>query len=702
MSEFKRRLGLIIRARWGLILWSLVWLGILLVPLWRLRVTSEWQGILSVFRRPQPVLRTNFEDEVARRYPNDAGAQLAPLHTDFYRFTHPTSAPGQSIVVAPSSTRQEVERQNLAQKVLPYFAKYDELERRFPDSNAVRAQRLRDTTSGWLIKNEGPPAKDQKSSPERGVWLNRPELEASLRTAQEGARHEPNNGFYPWMQAMLCFSLDRPDEAIRALDRAGRCTKWSDDTFNTAARRIELRRRVEPVGWEASSIELWSLLLPHLAPMRSTARAATGQMRLARQRGDEARALEIAGILQRAGGVMVRSQDSLISSLVGTAVCVIAWKATTEDLPAPTKPTSNQEIRRQYLERFVVYALAHGRADLGEEAQHIFNGQDIHQLSALYNQPNSELLTKYGNIIFSTFWLNSWILHLALAGSLVWFVTWLLTRTKQKGDAARGVTLLYAFFCSGATAAILGFLTPWSMTAATNFIGEETPPIPPAIAMLQNFLPYVLIALWLLPLMGNTFLRSSSVARPELTLNRRKIEWQRLLSMGLWCLPGALLLWVRAYSYSFMGSLEALSPLITAIAVALVVASACWMAWSSKEHLALRVLTYMACWMGLLSFILVAVGKEDPFYGRNLGVLALLLAIGACVVGSRMGQRSALQDFFYRTRLTAAVLALNATLGYAGVTLWSVPVERKAQMLLQHELRVGETAFLREQLNQQK
>ena len=148
MRFFSKRLGLII---WGCLIAAL-----LLIPAWRLRAARQWDFAMGNFKLalapdesdvpyivansalPQPEtpetppdeLSAPWEREAARRFPDDPLAQIAPLHK-----------PGVHAVMAPGNPRTN-------EIVTRYFARYDALQRRFPASNAIRAQRLRDVTRG--------------------------------------------------------------------------------------------------------------------------------------------------------------------------------------------------------------------------------------------------------------------------------------------------------------------------------------------------------------------------------------------------------------------------------------------------------------------------------------------------------------------------------------------------------------------------
>lgn len=193
----------------GLIIWAIVVIGILSVPAWRVRAGRQWESVTQNLEKrfapaesdemvvansalppatasdeiPQDQFSDPWEREAARRFPDDPVAQIAPLHR-----------PGGHQPMAPNNPRAN-------EIVARYFARYDALERRFPNSNAVRAQRLRDVTRGDIPLSiplgPQPDAPDQKFDAPPLFSAQRAQWENALQTARAGARIEPDNAFFP-------------------------------------------------------------------------------------------------------------------------------------------------------------------------------------------------------------------------------------------------------------------------------------------------------------------------------------------------------------------------------------------------------------------------------------------------------------------------------------------------------------------------
>jgi len=717
------------RLRFGLIAWAFVWLLMALVPSWRLNAERQWANpdANTISNTDAYGLTHDLEREAARRFPDDVGAQLAPLHGVYLQdFYPPYPASGQALpakIDSPASL--DVATRAIRQRAVPYFARYDELERRFPDSNAVRAQRLRDTTRGALVVDTFPWAKGEVVPPGADaspVWLAKPELEASLRAAIEGARREPDNGFFPWMQATLLFALDKPDDAIQALGAAGKCARWSDGTNQTVIRRVALLHRLRAANWQDDYFEAWSILLPHLAQMRQAARTATAQMRLARRRGDEARALQIAGILQRAGGNMARCHDTLIGGLVGEAICGVARQATVEDLPdAPKRASlsvpmnaaqqrqSEEELRRAHLRVFVAYTRAHKRPDLAREALEIERTLDAPRLSRQFFDPQTgagfDAIFQNSIRLQFAFSLGVWLLWLSLAASLAWLGCWLFTMRRQSDSQTRAKTIAWSFFCLGATGVLLGVLIRNSQafdSGLFKFAYNNEDPNRASSAWLGASLPYFLAALWLAPLALSITREYLPKWEPRWKLEAGTPNLRQLTSRLLWfvCSLGAPLSLGQSPRQF---DREALYLWIFWL-LCLLIGNILFVAWAPRERRLGRFFGLGSFWTGAFNFLFLVPDGSRQFEAHCTWGATVLLALAALFFRQRAHKsegnpkRDWFFDFLGRVRIAASVLAIGATLGYLGVALWTMPVEARAKAQLHRQLQIGDPAFLRSQL----
>ncbi len=435
-----------LRKRLGLILFSAIWLSVLLVPVWRWRAGNQIREVQNGFDFSAG-LSPALQQEAARRFPDDPAAQFAPLRG----FSQ------QALVREYSAQPHDAAK--LSALVARYFGRYDALQRRFPDANFGRIQRLRDTCIGGFALDEGPVEAPNAANapllpgavptPRPTPWFPPAQREAALSVAREGARRDPNNGFFPWMEAILEFSFRRNDNALRALQVAGGCKGWDDDTLGTPRRRLGVLRRLRFVASEDPVSEWYSMLLPHFAAMRSASRAALWQAKQARARGDNRRAWQIIGSLQRAAGVLAtRSNSSVLSRLVGEAICVNTWSfALTGQVAPPPMPyettfyhtpqmvQEREAFNRALAARFAADASAQGYGDLAREARELVAQMDGERLQASYSlQPPAPPIPWVRTIgeFGRAYYLNTLSLRYVLFAAPLWAVCALLTKGREE------------------------------------------------------------------------------------------------------------------------------------------------------------------------------------------------------------------------------------------------------------------------------
>lgn len=699
--------------RLGLIIWAVVVILILAVPLWRLRAGWQWQSPFlfdnaAWYTARDYGLTGRWEREAVKRFPDNPTAQIAPLsHPNFYKF---------------GQTREN--QSNVQEEVAQYFARYDAFELRFPLANVVRAQRLRDVTRGQIYVDIGPQPDVNgvrfADSVNKHSWLDRSQLEKAIESAREGARLEPDNAFFPWMEAILNFSLKRDNAAIAAMKRAGQCTRFDDYVMDAVRERLVLLRELRSTGWEDDFAEFSGALLPHYARMRNVTRAVMARARLARKRGDEMRALELAGITQRAGAVVERADGLMITKLVGREICLETWKAILEKEPkVPARPklndnsfnteNSDQEAYSQQIAQlFANYARGHKRPDLAAQALVIAAKFDARQLSDVYKKAGVGDLVESVELLAKASWVGSNALVFGVWASLVWALMWPFSR-RAKDAVARRQSLLWAMFLAGITvvlfAATLRF-TPqgifqfWNSTDVTDTFLLVNP-------LGRKWLALLWIAPTIMALIIQ-LLRALSGVKIASFKRSGKTNWlaigRSLLQIGFvvgWVgvalgigqpddsITGQLYLFFMALwlGCAFIGSILMLALL-------------------REQARVLAFCAVIAFWAGLAPSLLFAPLGDGPFYGS----IAMAVAITAGAIGLLAAlrvrkiviPRQKITDYAFqfaaRTRIAAGVLALLCAIAYFGITLWTIPVERGARSMMQRQLQIGEIAWLREQM----
>ena len=338
-----------IRSRFGLVLWCAIALLILIVPLWRLRATRQLQvssvnietsADFSEIKIDGPPdlfgLSASKSRTAARRFPNEIEAQLSSFDVD--KLVEQVKAIQGSFQPYYNTPQQAAQTSARLLKTRPrvwrltdnYFARYDALERQYPASQLVRARYLSDLTRGDLGIDEGPPALQADAAQREffaGVlrtdpWISPRQRALAIASARAGAQLSPDNAFFPWMEALLQFASRRPLDALRALEIAGKCATFDDYSLQDVAERNALLKRLQTTGWEDDYAEFALARFPHFAKMRGSARAAVGQMRLARRRGDQKLAFRWAAATSRAAYAVARSDKKQFARRSG-GHCVV-------------------------------------------------------------------------------------------------------------------------------------------------------------------------------------------------------------------------------------------------------------------------------------------------------------------------------------------------------------------------------------------
>jgi hypothetical protein len=194
----------------------------------------------------------------------------------------------------------------------------------------------------------GPPA---KSSPEA--------LALAEEAAARGEALDTDNAYFPQMLAIALLSQERDDEAVAALRRAASKRRWYDYSPEEVEGRFALaeRRYGEPGALGRTAIAA-SLLFPHYAQLRASARVfATLAMRR-EVAGDTEAGFAIRHDLARIGALMRYESRYVVGSLVGVAITSIAAARpdgapvlSGDDYPNAMRSSANEARYIAYLSR---------------------------------------------------------------------------------------------------------------------------------------------------------------------------------------------------------------------------------------------------------------------------------------------------------------------------------------------------------------
>ena len=137
-----------------------------------------------------------------------------------------------------------------------------------------------------------------------------------LPLALEGERVEPDNAFYPSSAWTLYTILDRRQEARAALERAARCPRYDDATFDEG--RLVIRGIERQYGYRGSLTRMVAeaaVLLPNFTALRNTARSLDRSAPLSDPR---------RRAVLRLGATMIRTSPTLIGIVYGRSVSLQA------------------------------------------------------------------------------------------------------------------------------------------------------------------------------------------------------------------------------------------------------------------------------------------------------------------------------------------------------------------------------------------
>lgn len=697
-----------LQKRLGLKLFVACWLLVLLIPNWREDAREQWGNETWSFDSPIGESTSKKTALLASRFPDDWAAQLEALNAHDNVYTFSTAA-----------TQGEAAKPRL-------FEAYAQLSRRFPRENEIRKAWLRDVTRGGLdidVESAYAHPSPQKRPKKQENWLPKVEIEAAIAAAREGAKIEPQNSFFPWMESALHFALKRPSDALAALERAAGCAFFDDGTTQTVRRRLELLGRVQNVGWGDKSRAMWSLLLPHLGKMSAIASAAMKISGQVHRRGEKVRALHIAATVARAAATLSNSQGT-IAVWVGDEIQQIAWhgalKNAGRDIESPR--FAGGESLMETKERLAVYqshsedlartAAAYARElnqePIAKQALNTLPHLKGRRLAASYQENAFNGTFRDARRLAKAFWLQSRLLRFSLVSAVLWVVAFALTfRAALPADLKRTMAV-WAAFCVGATAVLLGVGVVYFGLGSTDgfFLDDGERVSSYALEYARN-LSGLVVLLWSFPVIVTALLnavKDHAVKRPRLTLEKHGFSAQRMVKIliyGVMSVSVATFFFIVGYAPSGGSDWERIAVALLFVFGASVVAAGVFHAatTSGNQRIA-AILVWAVPWL-----LLSAMAVRESFYGTVWVVLILAIALVFVGLSAHLTNwRPApltLRFFFEvlaRARVLAATLAVASAIFYLGVRIGVLPEEARMNALIDTQLKIGEVAWLEERL----
>ncbi len=322
----------------GVIVFAAIWLVALCVPSVReLNRTFAYHEIFDG--------RSNFNTpggrEFARRYPNNPTAALWGAEDEWRGYGGDFDV--ESPIVGGDKTALE------------------KVAARFPVDLQVRALQLRTFAEGLVNMKT---VRNKNDATLRAQWIE------AAQIAREGARLEPDNVYWPWMEAGFEFAAKRDDAALRAFERAGKCTRYDDYTNATVKARLDFWEGVATPSWE-QKVALWaSTLFSHLAPMREAALFTTKRASELRKAGKIQSALALEANVLTAAKLARRNADAMVIALVAEDIA----NTSLEEFTGTARPKENFGVQNfeqhssELSQKWANLAVENGQEELAARA----------------------------------------------------------------------------------------------------------------------------------------------------------------------------------------------------------------------------------------------------------------------------------------------------------------------------------------------
>ncbi len=153
----------------------------------------------------------------------------------------------------------------------------DVLAARYPADLQIKANQLVLSAEQW--KN----LKKTRQQPDAILdilWIR------NAQVARDAANIEPDNVFWPWMEAAFEFASRHDDAALQSFERAAKCTRYQDYSATMNRERIEWLESQRHLAWEQKMMLSFSIPFSYLGPMRQSTYLASqraGELRKGKQ-----------------------------------------------------------------------------------------------------------------------------------------------------------------------------------------------------------------------------------------------------------------------------------------------------------------------------------------------------------------------------------------------------------------------------------
>ncbi|RYG72053.1 hypothetical protein EON80_04545 [bacterium] len=534
----------------------------------------------------------------------------------------------------------------------------------------------------------------------------------------------------------LC-TLRREDEAVQALQRAGKCTTFNEGTFDDIRQRIAIQEKQGPVDWNEKLFIEWAELWPHLGALRAVTRELTYRGVDEYKAGHKARAWQHWDAALRAARVVRIGQShgshaSLVGILVAEAINASAQQIIVQEItglkikfthpPDQSRDEWIQQLNQKSLQRtarFQALARRDGQSQLadlmGEEVKAINARRLDPQLNAMGSVFDKAMgwMTRAAAGTIQLGWFGWHALIMTGLGAIGMVCSLLVTRGGREPRVSKGtVWTLSVFF-----AALWLGVAFWSARAgagakphamlATLTSGAEEPNNPVSDyflfgndwdARFQWFVNLTLAGIWLLYTVG----RYRAERQPLQPRRSNDLFWfgAQILAWLFACLITSVL-WYAGIEVIFAPDYSDALWIVWICSVFLAFFLTWWRQKLNGENDPRTFRVAFSAALGLLASVLMTRQHSDLsiFLGVLLGITTLVL-----LLRSMSAPWPGLKIFLVRMLdpleacgRVMANLALVLTVAYAVGVLALWPTRQRLNHDVDQYIQMGEVEWMRAQ-----
>jgi len=417
----------------GILSFIIIWLLILILPDQR-----AWVKRQITFSHP--AIQTSAfpsDDAIAKvlfRHPNDPRVMAFKIEKGFddaFRWRYINN----QVPYINLSKKQPANDDDYFLTIKNCIHQYDALIQRFPHEKWLIQSRLRLTLADLDYKNfdfgtllSDHPRKNRSINPNT---LNAADLKKAIELAQKGETYDPQNSFYNWTLASLCFALRQNEKALNALQQGATKPEYDSGVLQEMQRRAGILKLAGMNSWEDYT-NMWQEISlssgTYLFTKNWTSWAAIRQGAKAEDAGNNQRALDIYGAQLRLVETLFNKRvfNDSIDSYRRLLIQIWAGQNRKEIHPrqAPGKVLTVKEVHQRNLDdflgpakRFAAYATKFHRPNLAQKTTEL--AQEYKSLDPYpdFRSPTSVvggLPMEKAEMLGRAYWMQSQILYIVL------------------------------------------------------------------------------------------------------------------------------------------------------------------------------------------------------------------------------------------------------------------------------------------------